>query len=549
MLFSIIVNSYNRVNNLEKTLHSLTQLRWPEFEIIVITGPSEDGSLALIEQWLPKIKHAVCPFANLARSRNQGLALSSGEWIAFIDDDAMPEPDWLCRLAAYAHEPRLGALGGFVIDHTGKQYQSQYLVSNQFGKTKNYTDLLQTPLFSASESEYYPSLMGVNTCFRRKALEDIGGFDQAYAYYLEETDIIFRLHKKQWQTRCIPDALVHHKFADSHIRHEHIVTSLYHIIRSRTYFACRHALAKQGLAAYAKYINADLAEMVQYQDANQRMETGISATTLQNESYTALLDGLKIAQETADIPVLNKKLPAPLRFQAILNSDQRLHFCLVSRSYPPQAMGGVARFIQTLAKALVKMGHEVSVIAETQHKNATIDWENGVWVHRIKALTRAEKQQLKRPSDMPNLPESIDAFAAAVWKEVHEYHPRRQFHAALGSIWDLDMAWLIGSQSLPIWMYLVTSYHQMQDKADWQTAERYTNLLQPMLVAEKWALQNCHILASTQAIARDTAELTQLANIAHSKIIPFGLERLLKGSGLSLLRLRCTMKDLTPSGL
>lgn len=522
MLFSIVINSYNRAQSLQKTLYSLTQLRWSEFEIIVITGPSEDGSLAILEPWKDKIKQAICPFANLSRSRNQGLALASGEWVAFIDDDAMPEPDWLCRLAAHTDNKQLGAIGGFVIDHTGKQYQAQYLVSDYFGKTKNYQSLYGIPLDNDLSNDYYLSLMGVNTCFRRKALEQIGGFDQAYAYYLEETDMVLRLRKAQWQTQCIPNALVHHKFADSHIRHQHIVTSLYHIVRSRMYFAGRHGLPAHGLHAYAANISQELQALVQHQQANQNMNTGISAERLHNETQAALLDGLKMVHEIADIPKIMPSTSAK-PFIPILAAEQRLHLCLVSRAYPPQAMGGIARFIQTLAHALVKQGHEVTVIAETQHDYATIDWEDGVWVHRIQPLDEIAMENLTRPNSLPTLPSHIDAFAAAVWQEVYDYQSSRKFHAVLGSIWDLDMAWLIASQTLPVWMYLVTSYHQMQDKADWQTPEQKKNLLEPMLEAEKWALKNCHILASTQAIADDTAELTQIANIADSKIIPFGL--------------------------
>ncbi len=535
MLFSIVINSYNRAQSLQKTLYSLSQLRWSEFEIIVITGPSEDGSLAMLAPWQDKIKHAICPFANLSRSRNQGLALASGEWVAFIDDDAMPEPDWLCRLAAHTDNKQLGAIGGFVIDHTGKQYQAQYLVSDYFGKTKNYQSLYGIPLDNDLSNDYYLSLMGVNTCFRRKALEQIGGFDQAYAYYLEETDMVLRLRKAQWQTQCIPNALVHHKFADSHIRHQHVVTSLYHIVRSRIYFAGRHGLPAHGLHAYAANISQELQELVQHQQANQNMKTGISAQRLHNETQAALLDGLKMVHETADIPKImplateinhsEKTAPLAKPFIPVLAAEQRLHLCLVSRAYPPQAMGGIARFIQTLAHALVKQGHEVTVIAETQHDYATIDWEDGVWVHRIQSLDETTMQNLTRPNGLPALPSHIDAFAAAVWQEVYDYQSSRKFHVVLGSIWDLDMAWLMASQTLPVWMYLVTSYHQMQNKADWQTPDQKKNLLEPMLAAEKWALKHCNILASTQAIADDTAELTQIANIADSKIIPFGLTR------------------------
>jgi glycogen(starch) synthase len=532
MLFSIIINTYNRANVLEKTLASLAQLRWHRFEIIVISGPSEDGTLALLEKWQDRIKHAVCPYANLSISRNQGLALASGDWLVFIDDDAMPEPDWLCRLAAYAHNPQIGAMGGFVIDHTGRDYQAQYLVSDQFGVTQNHQQWLGTLLAHEKNPRYYPSLMGVNTCFRREALQMIGGFDQAYAYYLEETDIVLRLIKAGWLVKTVPDALVHHKFANSHIRHEKIVTSLYHILRSRAYFASRHGLHTQGLAAMARQTYAWFEELRDHQHANQATKTGIKPETLQAELQTGLHDGLSLAQSAADIPRLPQNCPDAKPFVAQRVATQRLRLCLVTANYPPQAMGGVARVMQTLAQALVQQGHEVTIMTQADdHYNAdnkeTVDWEAGVWVHRLQPLTEAQLAKLDRPKALPALPAHVDAFAAAVWQEVYRTQPQRQYHAVLGTIWDLDTAWLIANKSLPVWLYLVTSYHQLQaHKPEWQQEPLNSELLQPMLQAERWALQQAHCLASTPTIAKDTAELTQLEHVKHSPVIPFGLPRL-----------------------
>lgn len=529
MLFSIIINTYNRANVLEKTLASLAQLRWHRFEIIVISGPSEDGTLALLEKWQDRVKQAVCPYANLSISRNQGLALASGDWLVFIDDDAMPEPDWLCRLAAYAHNPQIGAMGGFVIDHTGRDYQAQYLVSDQFGVTQNHQQWLGTLLAHEKNPRYYPSLMGVNTCFRREALQMIGGFDQAYAYYLEETDIVLRLIKAGWLVKTIPDALVHHKFANSHIRHEKIVTSLYHILRSRAYFASRHGLHTQGLAAMARQTYAWFEELRDHQHANQVTKTGIKPETLQAELQTGLHDGLSLAQSAADIPRLPQNCPEAKPFVAQRVATQRLRLCLVTANYPPQAMGGVARVMQTLAQALVQQGHEVTIMTQADdHYNAnnkeTVDWEAGVWVHRLQPLTAAQLAKLERPKNLLALPVHVDAFAAAVWQEVYRTQPQRQYHAVLGTIWDLDTAWLIANKSLPVWLYLVTSYHQLQaHKPEWQQEPLNSELLQPMLQAERWALQQVHCLASTPTIAKDTAELTQLEHVKHSPVIPFGL--------------------------
>lgn len=179
--------------------------------------------------------------------------------------------------------------------------------------------------------------------------------------------------------------------------------------------------------------------------------------------------------------------------------------------------------MHNLATTLAAMGHEPTVITRTPHQTATIDREQGVWVHRIQPLDAAQRQALPRPSGLPRLPGHVDAFAAAVWKELHQHHAHRQFHAALGSIWDLDLAWIIAANTLPTWLYLVTTYHQLQaHKPEWHTPDMRQNLLEPMLAAERWVLPNAHLLASTQAIADDTARLTGQTCAADARIIPFG---------------------------
>ena len=68
---SVVINTLNRERSLRDTLESF---RWQtysgQFEVIVVNGPSTDGSQALIESWLPKIRIGRCPAANLSMSRN-----------------------------------------------------------------------------------------------------------------------------------------------------------------------------------------------------------------------------------------------------------------------------------------------------------------------------------------------------------------------------------------------------------------------------------------------------------------------------------------------
>src|SRR5487761_1466277 len=97
---SVVISTLNRAHCLTETLSSF---RWQtysgKFEIIVINGPSADHTDDVLSRWAGKIKVGVCPQPNLSSSRNIGIQMSSADIIAFIDDDAIPEPEWLDQLA------------------------------------------------------------------------------------------------------------------------------------------------------------------------------------------------------------------------------------------------------------------------------------------------------------------------------------------------------------------------------------------------------------------------------------------------------------------
>src|SRR5690242_13749959 len=122
---SIIVSTLDREAHLRRLLASLNHLDYDRFEVIVVNGPSQDGTAALLTEWDGRIKVLDCPAANLAASRNIGLSAAAGEIVAFIDDDAVPHPRWLRHLVDAFGDPRLGGVGGFTLDGGGVRFQAR----------------------------------------------------------------------------------------------------------------------------------------------------------------------------------------------------------------------------------------------------------------------------------------------------------------------------------------------------------------------------------------------------------------------------------------
>src|SRR5579872_5119106 len=112
---SIVVSTLDRAAHLRRFLASLQHLDYAPFEVIVVNGPSRDGTAVLLAEWDGRFKVRDCPQPNLAASRNIGLSAAAGDIVAFIDDDAVPHPRWLKHLAAAFGDPRLAGAGGFTL--------------------------------------------------------------------------------------------------------------------------------------------------------------------------------------------------------------------------------------------------------------------------------------------------------------------------------------------------------------------------------------------------------------------------------------------------
>src|SRR5580704_8132994 len=123
---SVVINTYNRSSSLKAVLHSLHRQNYPHFEIIVVNGPSTDGTMELLEQYRQSIRVGTCADRNLSVSRNVGIQMAHGELVAFIDDDAVPDEDWLAYAVPAFGDQEVAGAGGFVYDHTGYNLQYQY---------------------------------------------------------------------------------------------------------------------------------------------------------------------------------------------------------------------------------------------------------------------------------------------------------------------------------------------------------------------------------------------------------------------------------------
>ncbi|WP_072390174.1 glycosyltransferase [Hyphomicrobium sp. CS1GBMeth3] len=529
---SIIINTYNRAKSLARTLESLSWLRYEKFEVVVVNGPSSDDTAAVLDTYADRIKIGSCPEANLSMSRNVGLAMASGEIVAYLDDDAIPEPDWLNALSAFYADPRVGCVAGYIRDHTGYSFQCKVTVCDRFGDAEGY-DNVEAALASGAVmhgpgSARYLSPTGANSSFRRRALVGIGGFDEVFAYFLDETDVALRLIDAGWKVAYQPAAEVHHKFASSHLRDANrIPTSIHVPARSKAYFVIRHAANAFGLGKAVDYL-ADY-RIARRQDKRWLANNGL----IDADQHAKLVREIASGTESGVAEAFmwpNGRLAEPgceeertfKPFPILLPKDERLRICFISQDYPPGPVGGIAVWTHTLATALAALGHEVSVVARTK-EHPRVDLEHGVWVHRIPQRHHPERTL----PGLPDLPPLIADWCFSAFDEVQRIRARRSLDIVSAPIWDVEGAACLADGTLTTVTSLHSTYQLvLPSKKMWLNDENYRRLhVNKLIAAEVWMLERSSlILGNSHAIVRDIEQAYGLTvDPERLRIVPHGL--------------------------
>jgi GT2 family glycosyltransferase len=428
---SIIINTDGRAAILGNTIESLRYLRYPRLELVVVPGPTADGTRELLDRhWRGEIKIGFCPTRNIAQSRNIGIALAAGEVIAFLDDDEIPEPEWLEDLVPLLEDPAVAVAGGWLVDHTGKGYQARFETVDRFGNVRSNWERA-APEFNFPLSFNVPHAM-INSTFRRSALIDVGGFDEEYEYLLDETDLMIRFVDRGWHVVQTDRGLVHHKYLPSAVRNEQrVLTSWYSLIKNKAYFALLHG---RRFAAIDRIL-ADISRSVENSRSEMRdwIDDGLippeAGARFEREAEEALRDGLaralrgrrrlgdprRLAGDPAGFLPFHTRLP-PAR--------QR---CLVFLSGASPAAGD-GREVSDLARAAAAQGHQVHLLTRGGSHDR-VDFEEGMWVHRLVLRPYAAPADTALPAEVWQ--HSLTLLAEA--EEIAKRRPIAAVHAPLAS--------------------------------------------------------------------------------------------------------------------
>ncbi|WP_256007418.1 glycosyltransferase [Pedobacter deserti] len=205
MFFSIIIPLYNRPQEIDELLHTLTKQSYMQFEVLVIEDGSVNDAARIVQKYsnVLDIKYYVKANSGQGFSRNFGFERASGDYFVIFDSDCLIPSTYLETVRDYLYEHKLDAYGGPDAAHgsfTPVQKAISYSMTSPFttgGIRGNRKHI----------GQFHPRSfnMGVS----RQVWEKVGGF--ILTRLGEDIEYSIRIHGAGFKIGLIPDAYVYHK--------------------------------------------------------------------------------------------------------------------------------------------------------------------------------------------------------------------------------------------------------------------------------------------------------------------------------------------------
>ena len=177
---SIVVCSCNGSRTIVDTLEAISKLDYPCYETIVVNDGSTDATAEIASRY--PVHLISTENRGLSSARNTGAEAASGEIVAYIDDDAYPDPHWLRYLAwSFMTTDHVG-IGGPNLPPAGDGFAAECVANTPGG-----------PMHVLLTDELAEHIPGCNMAFRKHALDAIGGFDVRYRTAGDDVDVCWRL--------------------------------------------------------------------------------------------------------------------------------------------------------------------------------------------------------------------------------------------------------------------------------------------------------------------------------------------------------------------
>jgi GT2 family glycosyltransferase len=227
---SVIIITYNGRHYLQDCLGALCPEIDDAAEIIVIDNNSSDGSPQYIRDFYPAVRLVVNPEnRGFAAANNQGAALAAGDVLLFLNQDTRVYPGWLNALSAeLARDDAVGLATSCLL------LMDRPRCIHLCGQDLHYTGLVSGRGYGQEVQNFAApaevnAVSGGSFAIRRDLWQALGGFDETFFMYYEETDLSWRARLAGFRSVYVPGSRLLHDYQPASPGR----SRLYHTFRNR----------------------------------------------------------------------------------------------------------------------------------------------------------------------------------------------------------------------------------------------------------------------------------------------------------------------------
>ena len=213
-LVSIVILNWNGDGIVQECLSSVYETEYSDIEIIVVDNGSADGSRA----WLRR-QRKITLVENernegFARGTNIGFSRVRGVYAVALNNDMVVEPSWLNEpVRRLEQDARVGIVAcRQMMYHDRATVDVLYHILARdlsffpYGRAKQFSSMP-----GADKAGYILSASGGSAVYRKKMLDEIGGFDERFFAYSEDADLSMRAFLSGWKCLYVPEAVAYHR--------------------------------------------------------------------------------------------------------------------------------------------------------------------------------------------------------------------------------------------------------------------------------------------------------------------------------------------------
>ena len=210
---TVVVPTLEADDRLEECVRSLEAQSLRDIEIIVV----DNSGQGLAGRRLNGRYRAICienrKNLGFGAAVNQGFRRSKAKYVATLNDDAVASAGWLAALvSALETRPSTGMAASKVVLPDGKLDSAGMLIARD-GSSKQRGHLESPADHTRSCEVLLPS--GSAAMYRKEMIDQIGGFEEEFFLYCEDTDLGLRARRAGWNCVYVPEALVEHQYSHS----------------------------------------------------------------------------------------------------------------------------------------------------------------------------------------------------------------------------------------------------------------------------------------------------------------------------------------------